>query len=286
MRGEAFDRLILHGANVRSLDDAGTVAEAIGFAGGRVTALGGLEQVRRATPGAAERDLGGCSVYPGFIDAHHHFCFSASYAHMPGLRDHRDAGQILATVAAQVARTPPGQWIVMVGWDEIALGGGPAPTRFELDEVAPDHPVLLIHFSYHQGILNSAGLEAAGLLDRGPDPPGGMRGRTRGGELDGSVIERCFGHAEGVARRTLAERDREGWFANASGYQDRVLAAGITHVCDAAVPPEMEALPPRVCSRSTPASTSSSWSATAAGCRGRCRRSTTTTRPSRATRTG
>jgi predicted amidohydrolase YtcJ len=242
VQGARFDRLILHNARVRSLDDAGTLSRAIGFSAGRVTAVGSLDQVRRATPAAEERDLGGCSVYPGFIDTHHHFCFAASYADMPQLRMHRDAGQILATVAAQVERTPAGQWIVMLGWDETRLDANRAPTRFELDEVAPEHPVLLIHFSYHQGVLNSRGLEAAGLLEPGSDPPGGLRGRTRSGELDGAVLERCFGRAEDIARRARTAQDREGWFATANGYQDRVLAAGITHVCDAAVPPEMESL--------------------------------------------
>ena len=242
MKSAPFDRLILHNARVRSLDDADTRGEAIGFAGGRVAAVGTLEQVRQGTPRAEERDLEERVVYPGFIDAHHHFCFSATYADVPQLRTHRNLAEILASAAALASRTPPGEWIVMFGWDETRLAEGRGPTRFELDQTAPDHPLLLIHFSYHQGVLNSLGLTRAGLLDRSPDPAGGLRGRTRSGDLDGSVFERCFGHAEGIARRALSARDREAWFASANGYQDRVLAAGITHVCDAAVPPEMEAL--------------------------------------------
>jgi predicted amidohydrolase YtcJ len=242
VKSAAFDRLILHGARIRTLDALGTRAEAIGFSAGRVTAVGSLEEVRRATPDADERELGGRVVYPGFIDAHHHFCFSATWGDLPVLRSHRSIAQILASVAAQAASIPPGEWVVLVGWDETGLAEQRGPTRFELDEVAPAHPVLLIHFSYHQGVLNSLGLERAGLQGRSPDPAGGLRGRTRTGELDGNVFERCFGHAEDIARRAFGARDREAWFATANRYQDRVLAAGITHVCDAAVPPEMEAL--------------------------------------------
>jgi len=242
VKSAAFDRLILRNARVRTLDAGDTRAEAIAFSAGRVAAVGTLEQVRATLPGAPERDLEGRAVYPGFVDAHHHFCFSATWGDLPPLRSLRSLDQILASVTAQATRIPAGEWIVLFGWDESQLAGGRGPTRFELDAAAPAHPVLLVHFSYHQGVLNSLGLQRTGLLDRSPDPPGGLRGRTPGGELDGHVHERCFGHAEGIARRSLAARDRDAWFATANRYQERVLATGITHVCDAAVPPEMEAL--------------------------------------------
>lgn len=238
-----FDRLILLHGVVRSLDDRDTVAEAIGFAGGRVTAIGSLDAVRRATPSAIERDLESAAVYPGFIDAHHHFCFAATFAGFPAIRcpPLRTLSQVLDAVAAEVARTPHDQWIVLVGFDEGQLEERRKPTRADLDAVAPAHPVLLIHFTYHEGVLNSLGLQRAGFLDRRSDPPGGWLGRTRG-HLDGGVFERCFGHAEAIARAGILAADRDGWFARANAYQARLLAAGITHVCDAAVPPSLEAL--------------------------------------------
>ncbi|MFQ5514087.1 MAG: amidohydrolase [Myxococcota bacterium] len=244
MRRSEIDKLILHGGPVRTLHARGPVASAIGFAGGRVRGIGTLEQVRTAVPGGEERDLHGSVVYPGFIDAHHHLCFAATYGHLPEIRNppYRSLAQILHRLGELAASTPDGEWIVLFGYDEARLEEHRAPTRQELDRVAPAHPVLLIHFSYHQGVLNSLGLARTGLDAPGVDPPGGWRGRRGGGELDGLVVERCFGHAEGIVRRALALRDPESWFARANAYQDRLLAAGITHICDAAVPPEMESL--------------------------------------------
>lgn len=244
MHRGTFSALILHNGPVHTLDDAGRVVDSIGCAAGRITAVGSLAEVRAATPGAEERDLRGRALYPGFIDAHHHLCFAATYANFPAVRcpPLRSVAQILAAVATCAQATPPGRWLVLVGYNDIALDGTRPPTRFELDRVAPLHPVLLIHFTYHEGVLNSLGLARAGLDDDGPDPPGGWRGRTPAGQLDGRVHERCFGHAEAAARSALLATDRDGWFAAANSYQERVLAAGITHVCDAAVPPSMEAL--------------------------------------------
>lgn len=244
MRRGEFDALILHNGPIHTLDDTDRVLDAVGFAAGRITAVGARAAVRAATPGADERDLRGRALYPGFIDAHHHLCFAATYANAPAVRSPplRSLAQILAVVAARVQDTPPGQWIVLIGYNDLALDEARKPTCFELDRVAPLHPVLLIHFTYHEGVLSSLGLARVGLADDGPDPPGGWRGRTPAGQLDGRVYERCFGHAEAVARDALLATDRDGWFARANAYQERVLAAGITHVCDAAVPPSMEAL--------------------------------------------
>jgi predicted amidohydrolase YtcJ len=244
MRRGDFDRLILHNGAVHTLDDADRVVDAVGFAGGRISAVGSLADVRAATAGAEERDLGGRALYPGFIDAHHHLCFAATYANFPAVRcpPLRRVEQILAAVAACAAYTPEGQWIVLIGYNDAALDDHRPPNRFELDRAAPLHPVLLVHFTYHEGVLNSLGLARTGLAGESADPPGGWRGRTPAGQLDGRVYERCFGHAEAQARNALLATSRDGWFAAADAYQDRLLAAGITHVCDAAVPPSMEAL--------------------------------------------
>jgi predicted amidohydrolase YtcJ len=244
VHAESFDRLILHNGRVHTFDDAERVVAAVGFRGGRVTAVGDLDAVRTATPNAEERDLAGAAVYPGFIDAHHHFCFAATYAGFAEVRcpPYHSLAEVLAVVRREAARVPAGEWIVLVGLNEHNLAERRTPDRDELDRAAPHHPLLIVHFTYHEGVLNSLGLRRAGLDQLRADPPGGIIGRRRGGEPDGRVAERCFGQAEAAARQALIARDREGWFASANAYQQRVLAAGITHVCDAAVPASMEAL--------------------------------------------
>ena len=242
MGSSDFNRLILHNAVVRTMDDGESVGEAIGFADGRVTAVGTREGVRDVTPDAVERDVEGGAIYPGFIDAHHHFCFAATFAGFPEIRcpPVRRLSDVLDAVAEQAAHVRSGRWIVLVGLDEMQLAERRKPTRDEIDGVAPAHPVLLTHFTYHEGVLNGLGLRSAGFSEETADAPGGWLGRTRRGRLDGRVFERCFGRAEAVARSALLAADRESWFARANAYQERVLAAGITHVGDAAVPPNLE----------------------------------------------
>lgn len=236
---------ILTNARVRAMDDAGTVAEAIGFRDGRVVGVGTLDEVRAlvAVP-AVEEDLGGAVVMPGFVDAHHHLALAVTYAGLPEVRGPgcRTIADVLAAVRARAAITPPGAWVAVYGYDEARLAELRRPTREELDVAAPEHPVLAIQHSFHEGVLSSRGLAALGLSRATAEPPGGRLGRTRAGELDGWVAERCFGPAEAAVRRAIVGADREGWFRAANDYQARVLAAGITHLADAAVPPSLEDL--------------------------------------------
>ena len=76
-------------------------------------------------------------------------------------------------IAERVARTAPGQWIVASsGWHESLLAEGRLPTRFELDQVSPDHPVFIPRGG-HVVTVNSKALELAGVKKDTPDPKGG-----------------------------------------------------------------------------------------------------------------
>ncbi len=236
---------IFHHARVRVLDDAGSVAEAIGFRSGRVAAVGTLGEVRAAFASPVEEiDLGGAVVAPGFVDAHHHIGLAVAHGSLPEVRwpRCRSLADVMAVVRAEAALAKPGQWVAVYGYDEARLAELRRPTREALDAVAPDHPVLAIHHSFHEGVLNSRGLAALGLDRASCAPEGGRLGRTRGGALDGYVAERSFGPAEALVRVARLGADREGWFRAVNAYQRRVLAAGITHLADAAVPPSLEEL--------------------------------------------
>jgi imidazolonepropionase-like amidohydrolase len=65
--------LLLTGGRVRTLDTAGTVAEAVLVEDGRIAAVGTSRDLTgRARPGTQALDLAGRTVIPGLIDAHAH----------------------------------------------------------------------------------------------------------------------------------------------------------------------------------------------------------------------
>lgn len=127
-------------------------------------------------------DLKGRSLIPGFIDSHLHTavlganslaidCRSPGVSSIEGIKE-------LIREAARV--TPKGQWIRGWGYDHSKLAEKRHPTRKDLDEAAPDHPVILTRVCAHISAHNSRSLELAGLKDDAPDPEGGVMDRENG----------------------------------------------------------------------------------------------------------
>jgi predicted amidohydrolase YtcJ len=217
-------------------------AEALAIAGDRIVAVGESGAVRAAAPGAEEVDLAGACLLPGFIDAHHHFSEGALFTSMMNLHwpAVRSVEEILAAIGAHAARTPPGQWVIGEGYDESRLRERRRPTPRELDSASPEHPVLLIQYSYHEAVVNSRAHQVVDLPLRRPNPPGGEIGLDRRGHPTGHMVENAVAPFYTRAVGEALARDEAGYMAQLARYQDRLFAAGLTRVYDAAVSPLME----------------------------------------------
>ena len=235
---------IFSGGPILTLRREAPRAEALAIAGERILAVGDLDAVRAAAPGAEQIDLAGACLLPGFIDAHHHFSEGAVFADKLSLRwpGVRSVDEILEALAARAAQTPAGDWLIGQGYDEARLREGRGPTLAELDDTCQDHPVLLVQYSYHEAIVNSRAHEVVDLPLGRPDPPGGEIVRDPRGRPTGRLIENAV--APFLVQAIAAEIacDEESYFARLERYQDRLLAAGLTRVYDAAVSPLMEGM--------------------------------------------
>ena len=90
--------------------------------------------------------------------------------------------QIQRAVLRQAQRTEPGLWIRGVGYDDSKTTDKRILNRWDLDEVAPVHPVFIQHISGHWAVTNSKGLEAGNVREDTPDPRGGPMAVTPGAE--------------------------------------------------------------------------------------------------------
>ncbi len=167
------DRVLLNG-QVLTVDRAFAVAEAVAINQGVVVATGTTEQIRELSGArTVVEDLGGATVMPGVIDAHNHLLSTSIGLSQIQLYDCRSIQEVLSRVADATSKAQPGEWIVGKGWDEALLAEGRHPTRWELDAVAPDNPVVM-HRVWNKLVANSAALAAAGITRDTPDPPAGM----------------------------------------------------------------------------------------------------------------
>jgi predicted amidohydrolase YtcJ len=95
----------------------------------------------------------------------------------------------LAMLREQARRTPPPQWVrVIGGWTEFQFAERRMPSLEEINQVAPDTPVFVLHL-YDRAIVNGAALRALGYNRKTPDPPGGEIQHDHAGDPTGLL--RC-----------------------------------------------------------------------------------------------
>ncbi len=213
-----------------------SIAEALYAEEGRVVAIGPAEEVLRSVPTGAERvDLRGRCVIPGLIDAHLHVAASIRTRTSVDLSGARSIRAIRVALEEHL-RAHPGP-VLGGGWDQGVLEEARMPTRADLDRLPTDRPVVLFRRCGHVATLNTAALEAAGLDDATPDPPGGSFGRS-GGALDGRLFD--------AALAPLAELE-DRWYPLDPGEVREWLAEeasfGVSHIgVMSAEPGELRAL--------------------------------------------
>ena len=202
--------LVLRGGAVYAVDAARSWAQAVAVRDGAIIAVGTNAQIGGLTgAGTQVIDLAGRMLLPGFVDAHVH----ASAAGLERLRcDLSEAHGLddYLTVVRRYAQASPGaEWITGGGWSIGVFPGG-APSRRDLDRVAPDRPVFLSNRDHHGAWVNSRALELAGVTAGTPDPADGRIEREPDGTPSGTLQEGAMGLVERVIPRPGVEEQVAG----------------------------------------------------------------------------
>jgi len=182
--------LILYRGRFTTLARANPTASAVAIRDGRFTHVGRDEDILPlARSGTRMIDLQGQSVLPGLIDNHLHIIRGGLNFNLElrwdGVRSLADA---MGMLKRQVAITPAPQWVRVVGgFTEHQFAEKRLPTIAELNAVAPDTPVFLLHL-YDRALLNGAALRAVGYTKDTPAPPGGEIVRDSAGNPTGLLL--------------------------------------------------------------------------------------------------
>ncbi|NUS01048.1 MAG: amidohydrolase [Nonomuraea sp.] len=179
--------LLLVNGRVLTMDPARPYATAVAVRGGTIAHVGDGS----GWTAAEVADLRGRVLLPGINDSHLHAC-GYGLTRPPFCLDVAlgSIAEVRERVAEAVRAAGPGAWVRGIGWNPGYLTERRPPSKADLDDVAPHHPVLLQDFSGHTTWVNSRALELAGLPvsgdgllhhgDQGlvqrlvPPPPGGM----------------------------------------------------------------------------------------------------------------
>jgi len=231
---EMFADLVLFNGKVVTVDVKESIVEAVAVKFGRVLHVGSDEDVKAYVGDDTEViDLKGRTVIPGLIDSHCHMA-STGLSKLMTVNLSEEAGvtsiaDIQARLAEKAETTSEGEWIRGTREDDSKLQEKRHPTRWELDEAAPGHPVIVTTVGGHFSIVNSKALEMAGVTKDTPDPVGGTFERDPNtGELTGGAHEKAVGLVRGPREEPSRELASEG----AKQMLLSCAAAGITCVHD------------------------------------------------------
>src|SRR5216117_170483 len=182
--------LILHNGHITTLDPKCPDAKNVAIKDGRIVGVDDAENYERG-PNTRLVDLNQRTVIPGLNDSHIHlirgglnYNMELRWDGVPSLAD------ALRMLREQAQRTPAPQWVRVVGgWSEFQFAERRMPTIEEINEVAPDTPVFILHL-YCRALLNKAALKAVGYTKDTPDFPGGDIQRDKAGNPTGLLIAR------------------------------------------------------------------------------------------------
>lgn len=181
---------ILVGARFYPLTGDNRPFEALAIAGDRIYATGTRDEIEALAPAGCRRsDLGGATVLPGLIDSHLHLTWYGFFLNQVDLNGTRSISELQQRVAAHAAQLGPGEWVTGGGWEQGLFAEKRYPTRYDLDAVVPDRPVVLDRVCYHAVVANSAALALAGITRDTPAPADGEIRRDADGEPTGVLTE-------------------------------------------------------------------------------------------------
>ncbi len=233
--GKQMADMILTNGQITTLDRANANVRALAIHGDRVQATGTPEQVMPLAGRDTQIiDLSGRRVIPGLNDSHTHLIRGGLNYNMElrweGVPSVADALRMLKD---QAERTPAPQWLRVVGgWSEFQFAERRMPTLDEINAMAPETPVFVLHL-YARALLNRAALKALGITKDTPNPPGGLIEKDGNGEPTGMLIAKPSAL---ILYSTLAQGPTlpvEDQINSTRHYMREMNRLGITSVIDA-----------------------------------------------------
>src|SRR5579884_1508231 len=188
--------MIYTGGDIVTMTDANPTAEALAVRGGKILAVGGVDEVMKHRGEATKVfDLKGKALLPGFIDPHSHLIqvaakLAAANVSPPPVGPVDTLAKLKEVLREykKAKRLQPGQWIIGMGYDDTALEEKRHPTRDDLDEVSSENPIFLLHISCHLAALNSKALALAKISADTADPESGKIRRRHGSREPDGVL--------------------------------------------------------------------------------------------------
>ncbi|TET58933.1 amidohydrolase [Candidatus Bathyarchaeota archaeon] len=224
----SYADIVLINATVINPGSEQSPAQAIAIKHGKIMAVGTSKQILSLVGQSTKKiDIDGRTILPGFIECHAHGVGLGQSFSETNLRRVKSIREIQDKIKEWTKKTSSGCWIVGRGWDQDKLSEHRYPTWKDLDEVSPNHPVLLIRVCGHLGVINSEAMRQAGITKETQPPEGGRIDIDHGTKMPNGILRE---NALDLVFKVLPERSRENLTETILQASQKMIEEGITTV--------------------------------------------------------
>lgn len=222
---------IYYNGKVVTVDQQSQIAQAFAVSGEKIVAVGDEALVRNfAQEDTVLKDLQGKMVLPGLIDSHVHAPDASMFEWDHPIPEMETIQDVLSYIRSRSEVLEPGKWIFVSQVFVTRLTDQRFPTRYELDQVAPKHPVFFR--TGPDGALNSLALERCGIdknFQITDGQPGYIEKDPQSGEPNG-ILRSCTRLVKwDDARAKPSEQER---ISRLEMLLKDYNSVGLTSICD------------------------------------------------------
>lgn len=178
--------LAIVNANIKTMNPNQPTAQALAIKGNRIVKVGSNEDIE---PLIGENTrvlhLEDKTVLPGLIDTHIHVADYGRCLMWLDLASAKSIAELQQLVKEKAKLVTAGRWIIGQGWNETRFKEQHPPTAADLDEAAPNNPVILYREAAMICAANTKAIQLAGVTEQTQPPAGGAIDKTPDGKLAG-----------------------------------------------------------------------------------------------------
>lgn len=186
---------VLYNGTIVTMDGEQSTASSLAIKDGKIVGLN-VNSEDYSSEDTQIINLNEQTVVPGFIDAHGHLSMVAQTVNFANLAPspigNSDTIALLVNEMQQFwddKELAEGQWMVGMSYDDSLLAEKRHPTRYDLDQISTEVPIVIVHVSFHLAVVNSKALEVLGIDATTADPDGGKIVRVSGSDEPNGVLE-------------------------------------------------------------------------------------------------
>lgn len=190
-----MDLIFINGI-VYTMDENNTISEAVAVKDNKIFKVGTTEEILALRGDNSQIiDLEGKALVPGFNDSHMHlvnYGYSQTQADLIGVESVEEINRRVSQYIKD-KKVEKGTWVRGAGWNQdYFIGDKVFPTKYDLDKISLDHPIVVTRTCGHVAVVNSKALEVLGIKKGTAQVEGGHFDLDENGEPTGIFRENAL----------------------------------------------------------------------------------------------